>query len=130
MNYSKEQLFQIDKVKSVFNEFITNSPDIDLTWSDKIGYIFYNGICPSTGDFLAEPVIIKDAAMLCSQLLYEIAFSELQSFLDFRDLHECSSVERALIEKACAPYVDSRHPQPCSQGIRKGTTTDFSAIAP
>ena len=105
MNYTKEQLTQIEKVKSVFQEFITNSPDIDLIWSDKIGYVYFNGISYAKDEFIFEPLVIKDADMLCSQLLCEIAFEVLQSLHDLRDLHECGPLEQTLIEKACAPYM-------------------------
>lgn len=105
MNYTTEQLSQIEKVKEVFKNFISSSPDIDLVWSEKIGYVYYNALVSTEESFLFEPVVIKDASILCYQLLFEIAIDVLQTIHNLHDLHECGPLERSLIEKACTPYM-------------------------
>lgn len=105
MNYSKEQLKSIEKVKNIFADYIANSKTLDLLWSDKLGYILITGISKEMDAIVMDPEIITDASRLCDQFLYEIACDTLESLGPLHDVHESSPLEQQLILDACLPYM-------------------------
>ena len=106
MTYTKEQLEQIKKVEEVFADFISNSPEVDLLYSKKIGYVLFCGLTATEGtELIFQPQIMKDRRNLCYLLLLEVANDALRSIHNVHDIHECGPMERSLIEKWCAPYM-------------------------
>lgn len=105
MNYSKEQLKSIEKVKTIFADYIANSKTLDLLWSDKLGYILITGISKDMDAIVMDPEIITDASRLCDQLIYEIACDTLEALGPLHDVHESSPFEQQLIIDACLPYM-------------------------
>ena len=105
MNYTKKQLDSIEKVKTVFAEYIQNSRTLDLVWSDKLGYILITGITKNMDDFVMQPEVISTAERLCDQLLYEIACDVLESRGHCHDIYISTPLEKQLILKAYQPYM-------------------------
>ena len=107
MTYTKEQFAQIQKVEEVFSGFISNSPEVDLLYSKKIGYVHFCGLTATEStELIFQPQIMRDGRNLCYLLLLEVANDVLRSIHNVHDIHECGPMERTLIEKACAPYMD------------------------
>lgn len=105
MNYSKEQLKSIEKVKTIFEGYLKDCWTLDLLWSDKIGYLLVTGITKDKNNIVMHPEIIHDGERLCEQLLYEIACDVLSSNGNFHDIYESSPLEKELILKAYHPYM-------------------------
>lgn len=105
MNYTKEQLEAIEKVKTVFADYIQNSRTLDLLWSDKLGYILITGINKNMDDFVMQPEVINTAERLCDQLLYEIACDVLESRGHCHDIYISTPLEKQLIFEAYQPYM-------------------------
>lgn len=105
MNYSKEQLKSIEKVKTVFADYLKDCWTLDLLWSDKLGYLLITGITKDMNNIVMHPEIIRDGERLCDQLLYEIACDVLESNGNFHDIYESSPREKSLILKAYHPYM-------------------------
>lgn len=105
MNYTKEQLKSIEKVKTVFAEYIQNSRTLDLLWSDKLGYILITGITKNMDDFVMQPEVITTAERLCDQLLYETACDVLESRGHCHDIYISTPLEKQLILEAYQPYM-------------------------
>jgi len=105
MKYTKEQLEAIEKVKSVFSDYIINSKTLDLIWSDKLGYILIIGITKDMNDFAMQPEVITSAERLCDQLLYEIACDVLESRGHCHDIYISTPLEKQLILAAYKPYM-------------------------
>ena len=105
MNYTKKQLESIEKVKTVFAEYIQNSRTLDLLWSDKLGYILITGITKNMDDFVMQPEVITTAERLCDQLLYEIACDVLESRGHCHDIYISTPLEKQLILEAYKPYM-------------------------
>ncbi len=105
MKYTKEQLEAIEKVKSVFSDYIRNSRTLDLIWSDKLGYILITGITKDMHNFIMQPEVIYTAERLCDQLLYEIACDVLEAKGHCHDIYISTPLEKQLILEAYQPYM-------------------------
>lgn len=81
MKYTKEQLDAIEKVKTVFSDYIKNSKTLDLIWSDKLGYILITGITKDMNNFVMQPEVLYTAERLCDQLLYMVPSVQLRKDL-------------------------------------------------
>ena len=64
MKYSNQQLNSIEKVKTVFHDYIKASKTLDLLWSDKVGYLFaFYGLQRPRFRFGAAALRSKTAAL-------------------------------------------------------------------
>ena len=66
MLYTEKEKHEIERVKEVFAEHLRQSPDFELLWSDKVGYVWLAigvnalmknkiiGICPNCGANVVE----------------------------------------------------------------------------
>ena len=70
MVYSKTEKAQMDKIISVFDEYIKNSSSIDLLYSEKVGYVLI-GIVRQQ-HVVVESESIHTATDLCSILFNEV----------------------------------------------------------
>ena len=64
MLYTEKEKHEIERVKEVFAEHLRQSPDFELLWSDKVGYVWLaiwriNPVYVDTG------IRIESAADLC-----------------------------------------------------------------
>lgn len=105
MTYTKEQLESIERVKSVFADYLKNSRTLDLIWSDKLGYVLITGITKDMSDFVMQPEVIYTAERLCDHLLYEIACDVLESRGHCHDIYISTPFEKQLILEAYQPYM-------------------------
>jgi len=105
MKYTKEQLNAIEKVKTVFSDYIKNSKTLDLIWSDKLGYILITGITKDMNNFVMQPEVLYTAERLCDQLLYEIACDVLEANGHCHDIYISTPIEKQLILEAYQPYM-------------------------
>ena len=105
MNYSKEQKESIEKVRTVFLDYIKNSRTLDLLWSDKLGYLLLTGITKEMDDVYMHPILLEDAETLCHKVLYEIACDVLEAEGNYDDIFDASPIERDRILQAFSPYM-------------------------
>lgn len=105
MNYSKEQRENIEKVKTVFQDYIKHSKTLELLWSDKLGYILIMGINKTMDDISMDPIILEDAETLCYHLLYEIACDVLEAGNNYDDIFKATAAEKDTVKKAFHPYM-------------------------
>lgn len=76
-------------------------------WSDKIGYILFLEIPKDMEEeFGVQPFIIKNAEVLCSYILSEIAFEYIEDKpRECHDLYLTSPEEQEQIRAMYAPYM-------------------------
>jgi hypothetical protein len=103
--YTETEQREIEKVKSVFEEYILASEYIDLLLSEKIGYILIY-INPPTQGLALEPEIITDGRNLCKLILSEIASDVLSLAHNGHSIAEADPLERAEILKRIEPYAE------------------------
>lgn len=105
MKYTKEQLDAIEKVKSIFADYIKNSRTLELVWSDKLGYILITGLTKEMDNFVMQPEVVFTAERLCDQLLYEIACDVLEKNGHCHDIYISTPTEKQAILDAYHPYM-------------------------
>ena len=104
-NYDTETLKAIDRVISIFQDYIKDSPHFDLLWSDKVGYIFIS-IDPVRGTVADyDSWIVECADDLLDKLLYEMAVDIMEEEGHTLDPKEASAMERAEIERRLEPFA-------------------------
>lgn len=105
MNYTKEQKASIEKVKTVFADYIKSSKTFDLLYSEKLGYILLTGISKNMDDLAMEPTILEDGEELCDQILYEIACDIVEEHGYHGDLYLAPEGHKQQIRNAYQPYM-------------------------
>ena len=71
MLYTEKEKHEIDRVKEVFAEHLRQSPDFELLWSDKVGYVWLTiGVNPL---YVDTGIRIESAADLCGRCLDDVA---------------------------------------------------------
>ena len=105
MNYTKEQKTAIEKVKTVFADYIKSSKTFDVLYSKKLGYILLTGISQNMDNLGMEPTILEDGEELCDQILYEIACDILEEHGYHGDIYLASEDNKQLIRNAYQPYM-------------------------
>ena len=80
MVYTKKEKAEIERVREVFAEHIRQSPNYELLWSDKVGYVWLCiGIKPLYVDTGRR---IESASDLCELLLNDVADDVLEMTVD------------------------------------------------
>jgi len=104
--YTPETKAAIDRVITVFQDYIKTCPYFEVLWSDKVGYIYLNIDTASgrVGDI--EVVLIESAEELLDHVLYEFAVDMMEEGGHTVDPTEASKIERAEIERRLAPYME------------------------
>ena len=107
MIHTVEQIHSIEKVKSVFSDYIEKFDGLELIKTKKAGYILLYDIRAVEGSMVFDPVFISDGAKLCDFLLSELAYEVLQEIDQTRehDIYEATTQERITIEAAFEPYI-------------------------
>lgn len=103
--YTQEQNREIEKVMNAFADYIRDTPRFDLLWSDKVGYVFLDGISEEHDDFCMAPIILRDGETLCEEIIYHIACDVMEEKGKSHDLRLCGPVEREEIQKRLLPYL-------------------------
>lgn len=70
MVYASDEKKRLDKVISIFTEYIRNSASTDLLYSEKVGYVLIR--IDGHDRIKSEMDVISDAEDLCEHLLNEI----------------------------------------------------------
>ena len=96
----------IERVISVFSEYISTTQYFDLVWSDKVGYIYISiDNCRGTvGDM--DCIVIDDAEKLLDKLLNEMAVDIMEEGGHTLSPVEASALERAVVERRLSSYLD------------------------
>ncbi len=75
MLYTEKEKHEIERVKEVFMEHLRQSPDFELLWSDKVGYVWLTiGVNPV---YVDTGIRIESAADLCYKCLDDVAMDVL-----------------------------------------------------
>lgn len=105
MRYTKEQKQELERVISIFHNYILSNPYIDLVWSDKLGYVYFSNIILEKYIIGTEPVIIRDAETLCRQIFYELIYHALNRLGSIHDIPDITSEEKTGILQTLSPYI-------------------------
>ena len=104
MVYSYDEKEQLDRVISVFAEYIRNSPMADLLYSEKVGYVFITII--NKKGITAESEAVKNAEELCELLFNELLLDYCVELSEAdRDPDIMNEEERAELQKRFEPYM-------------------------
>lgn len=104
MLYTEEQKKEIERVREVFAELLKQSPDYELLWSDKVGYVWLEtGGMPCYVDTATR---IDSAEDLCKEYLDNIATDVLFMTGNDHALKEADPLELAEIKKRWKMYID------------------------
>ena len=75
MLYTEKEKHEIERVKEVFAEHLRQSPDFELLWSDKVGYVWLTiGVNPL---YVDTGIRIESAADLCGRCLDDVATDDV-----------------------------------------------------
>lgn len=96
----------IERVMSVFSEYIKTTPYFDIVWSGKVGYIYISiDSCRGTvGDM--DCLVIDSPEELLDKLLYEMAVDIMEEVGHTIDPTEATLLERREIEWRIHPYLE------------------------
>ena len=89
----------------VFADYIRESPDMDLVWSDKLRYV-YQRIDLGRRDIGMVPTVIETPDMLCEELIGEIVQDVLLMTGKEHDGQTADAMEIAEIRERIRPYLD------------------------
>lgn len=106
MQYTKEQKQELERIISIFHNYILSNPYIDLIWSDKLGYVYFSNIISEKCIIGAEPIIIRDAQTLCRQLFHELIYHALEQAGSIHDIPDITSEEKNGILQTLSPYIE------------------------
>lgn len=96
----------IERVISVFSEYISTTQYFDLVWSDKVGYIYISiDNCRGTvGDM--DCIVINRPEELLDKMLYEMAVDIMEEGGHILSPAEASALERQGVELRLKQYMD------------------------
>lgn len=96
----------IERVMSVFSDYIKTTPYFDIVWSDKVGYIYISiENCRGTvGDM--DCIVLDDPEELLDKLLNEMAVDIMEEGGHTLSPVEASALERAEVERRLSAYLD------------------------
>jgi len=96
-----------DKIKrmlKVFAEHLRQSPDFELLWSDKVGYVWLTiGVNPV---YVDTGIRIESAADLCGKCLDDVATDVLYMTGNDHALEAADPLELAEIKRLWEPYIN------------------------
>lgn len=104
MLYEEKEKAEIERVYSVFQDYIRTSPYLEWVWSDKVGYILI--VISTEKRYVEEGIVILNAEMLCDRLLSEIFTDVMTLTQSGHSYYEIDPQERAEIERHWKPYID------------------------
>lgn len=96
----------IERVMSVFSDYIKTTPYFDIVWSDKVGYIYISiENCRGTvGDM--DCIVLDNPEELLDKLLNEMAVDIMEEGGHTLSPVEASALERAEVERRLNAYLD------------------------
>ncbi len=100
----EKEKHEIERVKEVFAEHLRQSPDFELLWSDKVGYVWLTiGVNPV---YVDTGIRIESAADLCGRCLDDVAMDVLYMTGNDHALEEADPLELAEIKRRWEPYIN------------------------
>ena len=104
MLYTEKEKHEIERVKEVFAEHLRQSPDFELLWSDKVGYVWLTiGVNPL---YVDTGIRIESAADLCGRCLDDVATDVLYMTGNDHALEAADPLELAEIKRRWEPYIN------------------------
>ena len=104
MLYTEKEKHEIERVKEVFAEHLRQSPDFELLWSDKVGYVWLAiGVNPL---YVDTGIRIESGADLCYKCLDDVAMDVLYMKGNDHALDEADPLELAEIKRRWEPYIN------------------------
>jgi len=101
MLYTEKEKHEIERVKEVFAEHLRQSPDFELLWSDKVGYVWLTiGVNPV---YVDTGIRIESAADLCGRCLDDVATDVLYMTGNDHALEAADPLELAEIKRRWEP---------------------------
>lgn len=96
----------IERVMSVFADYIKTTPYFDIVWSDKVGYIYISiENCRGTvGDM--DCIVLDEPEDLLDKVLNEMAVDIMEEGGHTLSPVEASALERAEVERRLSSYLD------------------------
>lgn len=104
MIYTEEQRKEIERIREVFAEPLEQSPDFELLWSDKVGYVWL--VIGANPLYVDTATRIETAADLCRELLDELATDVLFMTGNDHGMENADPLEVAEIKKRWKTYID------------------------
>ena len=103
MLYTEKEKHEIERVKEVFAEHLRQSPDFELLWSDKVGYVWLAiGVNPV---YVDTGIRIESAADLCGRCLDDVATDVLYMTGNDHALEAADPLELAEIKRRWEPHL-------------------------
>lgn len=100
----EKEKHEIERVKEVFAEHLRQSPDFELLWSDKVGYVWLAiGVNPV---YVDTGIRIESAADLCCKCLDDVAMDVLYMTGNDHALEAADPLELAEIKRRWEPYIN------------------------
>ena len=100
----EKEKHEIERVKEVFAEHLRQSPDFELLWSDKVGYVWLTiGVNPL---YVDTGIRIESAADLCGRCLDDVATDVLYMTGNDHALEAADPLELAEIKRRWEPYIN------------------------
>ena len=100
----EKEKHEIERVKEVFAEHLRQSPDFELLWSDKVGYVWLTiGVNPL---YVDTGIRIESAADLCGKCLDDVATDVLYMTGNDHALEAADPLELAEIKRLWEPYIN------------------------
>ena len=104
MLYTEKEKHEIERVKEFFAEHLRQSPDFELLWSDKVGYVWLAiGVNPV---YVDTGIRIESAADLCYRCLDDVATDVLYMTGNDHALEAADPLELAEIKRRWEPYIN------------------------
>ena len=104
MLYTEKEKHEIERVKEVFAEHLRQSPDFELLWSDKVGYVWLTiGVNPL---YVDTGIRIESAADLCGRCLDDVATDVLYMTGNDHALEAADPLELAEIKRRWESYIN------------------------
>ena len=96
----------IERVMSVFSDYIKTTPYFDIVWSDKVGYIYISiENCRGTvGDM--DCIVLDEPEELLDKLLNEMAVDIMEEGGHTLSPVEASALERAEVVRRLNVYLE------------------------
>ena len=105
MRYTKQELAEIKRIRSVFEDYLRRSTDFELVWSDKIGYVWLI-LTRNPRDPVDTGRCIRSAVDLCKTCLTDIAM-EVVCLVESDHMPEtANALEQAEIRRRWKPYIE------------------------
>ena len=104
MLYTEKEKHEIERVKEVFAEHLRQSPDFELLWSDKVGYVWLViGVNPF---YVDTGTRIASVADLCYKCLYDVAMDVLCMTGNDHTLEAADPLELDEIKRRWKLYIN------------------------